>query len=158
MFFSSSRRVILDRISYFTVSQCDQMWRNLATLVKFKKSLTKFFRVYLVFGKILQLLWQKCNAIGQVCTVTDGEIFKDNLAIWSHCSTDNTYSRGRIHVQLTSCLTGLDSVTLLMFKLATDLSVCSNPNQGNRRSAVQWYFPWFSLPCLDAFFVWSGLS
>ena len=33
------------------------------------KVLGKFLRVYLVFGKMLILLWQKCNDIGQVFMV-----------------------------------------------------------------------------------------
>ena len=39
--------------------------------------LGKFLKVYLVFGKILILLWQICYAIGQVfIIVVDGQIFK----------------------------------------------------------------------------------
>ena len=45
----------------------------------------------MVFGKNLILLWQKCDAIGQVCIVADGQIFLNTLAIWSHwleCKTE----------------------------------------------------------------------
>ena len=41
--------------------QCDQIWRKFTTLAQ----LGKFLRLYLVFGKILIPLWQKCYAIGQ---------------------------------------------------------------------------------------------
>ena len=49
------------------------------------KVFEKILRVYLVFGKILMLLWQKCYAIGQVFIVADEKIIENNLAIWSHC-------------------------------------------------------------------------
>ena len=35
------------------------------------KIIGQFFKVYLVFGKMLILLWQKCYAIGQVFIVVD---------------------------------------------------------------------------------------
>ena len=44
----------------------------------------KFLRVYLVFDKVLILLWQKCFAIGQVFNVVYIHILKNNLAIWSY--------------------------------------------------------------------------
>ena len=38
------------------------------------------------------LRWQKFDAIGQVCIVADGQMFLNDLAIWSHwliCGTIN---------------------------------------------------------------------
>ena len=48
------------------------------------KSLGQFIRVYLVFGKILILLYQKCFSIWHVFIVVHGPILENNLAIWSH--------------------------------------------------------------------------
>ena len=57
------------------------------------KVLVKFFRVCLVFGKIMILLWQKCFTIGQVLIAIDGQIRLSNLAIWSHCHADRRGSK-----------------------------------------------------------------
>ena len=38
--------------------QCGQIWRNFATLAKILNVFAIFLRVYLVFGKMLSLLWQ----------------------------------------------------------------------------------------------------
>ena len=46
---------------------------------------------------------------------------------------------GSITVRLTSYLTGLDSAVLQMFKSTTYLLIWPNPNQSNRRSAIQPY-------------------
>ena len=50
----------------------DQIWRNSGTILKVY---VKFLRVYLVFGNMFILLWQKCYAIEQVFIVVDGQIF-----------------------------------------------------------------------------------
>ena len=57
-------------------------------------------RVYWVFGQILILLGQKCNAVGQVLIFLDGHILYNNLAIWSHC-TRHFIKLGREIVHLT---------------------------------------------------------
>ena len=46
-------------------------FRHISTLFKV---LGNFLRVYLVFGKIMILLWQKCFTIGQVFIAVDGQI------------------------------------------------------------------------------------
>ena len=43
------------------------------------------FRGYLALDKILTLLWQKCYVFGKLFPVLNDQIFKINLAIWSHC-------------------------------------------------------------------------
>ena len=53
--------------------------------------------------------------------------------LWS----ENTNLRGSAIFWLTSCLFCLDLAALLMLNLL----VWSNPNQSNRRSAIQWYSP-----------------
>ena len=45
--------------------QCGRIWRILATLGKYSKVLGNF-RLNLLFGKILDLLWQILYAIGQI--------------------------------------------------------------------------------------------
>ena len=42
--------------------------------------------VYLVFDKILNLLWQKFYAIGQIFIVVNCKILNSYLVIWSLCS------------------------------------------------------------------------
>ena len=57
------------------------------------------------------------------------------------------FVRWSITVRLASCFVCLDSAGLLLFKWTIALLVWSNPNQSNRRSAVQWYFPlWNTKP------------
>jgi hypothetical protein len=55
------------------------------------------------------------------------------------CLLPGNTKGGSITVQLTSCLTGLESAVWLLtiFYL---LPKQANPNQSNRRSTVQWYF------------------
>ena len=65
------------RVDYMDGSnQCDQIWRNF-------KSLLLFFGVFFVFGKILNIIWYKCYAIGQIFVDVNGQILKTNLAILS---------------------------------------------------------------------------
>ena len=45
-------------------------------------------RVYLVLGKNLNLLWSTFYAIGQIFNVANGLILTNNVAIWSHCSSE----------------------------------------------------------------------
>ena len=40
------------------LKQCDQIWRNFATLAKKLNDYGNFLSVYLEFGKMLSLLWQ----------------------------------------------------------------------------------------------------
>ena len=42
--------------------------------------------VFFLVGKILDRLWQISNAIGQVFIDINGQMLKNNRAIWSHCS------------------------------------------------------------------------
>ena len=54
--------------------QCDQIWPKFRHGGTILKVLDKFLTVYLVFGKMLLLLWQRCYAIGQVFVVVDSYI------------------------------------------------------------------------------------
>ena len=69
----------------FAHAQCDQIWWNFAPLDKVFKSLT----VYSLFGKMLILLRQICDICGLIFIVTNGQILKNNLTIWSHCTRVN---------------------------------------------------------------------
>ena len=60
------------RLSHF---QCDQIWRNFSVLAQISKSLAIFQMLFLVFGNILNLFWQKI-AIGQSFTVVNIQISK----------------------------------------------------------------------------------
>ena len=71
----------LTRKWWLSYDQCDQIWRNFATLAKKLKS-ANFKKVYLVFGILLNVLWQFFNC----CKWPK---IKHNLAIWSHCSYDS---------------------------------------------------------------------
>ena len=41
--------------------------------------------VHFLFGKMLSILWQICDIMGLVSFVSNGQILKYNLTIWSHC-------------------------------------------------------------------------
>ena len=64
--------------------QCDPNG-EISPLWQIIKNLGVFPRVYLVFGKILNLLLQKFYAIGQIFFVVKGQNWTNHLAIWSHC-------------------------------------------------------------------------
>ena len=66
--------------------ECDQIWRNFTTLAKKLQVFGKFLTVYFLCGKMLCLLWQICAIIGLIFIVTNGQILKSNLTIWSHCN------------------------------------------------------------------------
>ena len=60
--------------------QCDRSWRNFAN-----------FKYQSQFWKALFSIWQHFEpplatfyAIGNICTVANGQVLKCNLAIWSH--------------------------------------------------------------------------
>ena len=55
-------------------------------LAKVYKSLANFGMVNFLFGTMLSLLWQICDIIGLIFIVTNGQILKNNLTIWSHWS------------------------------------------------------------------------
>jgi hypothetical protein len=61
-------------------------------------------------------------------------------ALPEHCMDPGNTKGGSITVPLTSCFTGLESAVWL---LTIFVFICkqTNPNQSNRRSTVQWYFP-----------------
>ena len=52
-------------MKYSNTKHCDQIWRNFTILAKLKK-IGNLWRVYLVFGKIVSLLWQTFRQIGKL--------------------------------------------------------------------------------------------
>ena len=76
----------LNRIS--SRQQCDHIWQNFTNLAKV---FGKFLTVYLLFGKMLSLLWQICDTFGHIFIVATCQILKNNLTIWSHYSPATTW-------------------------------------------------------------------
>ena len=69
--------------------QCDQIWRDLASLEFFKKIFGKIWRVCSVFVKILNLLWNFPCSFGPINLVVNGQI----LSKYSrHVFTDAFFS------------------------------------------------------------------
>ena len=63
------------------------VWPDLPIFHHFGKSLPvfgKFLTVHFILGKILSWLWQIWDIIGLIFTIANGQIFKNNLTIWSH--------------------------------------------------------------------------
>ena len=58
------------------------VWPDLAKFRHFCKILNVL--VYLLFGKILDLLWETLYPIGQIFVDVNGQMLKNNLVIWSH--------------------------------------------------------------------------
>ena len=54
-------------------------------LGKLSKIFCKLLKVYLVFGKILNLRWQLLINFGEIWVVEWSQIMKNNPPIWSHC-------------------------------------------------------------------------
>ena len=67
-----------------TVAGSVTRFGEFSPLRKIFKVLHNFLRVYLLLGKILDWLWQISCAIGQVFIDINGQMLKNNLAIWSH--------------------------------------------------------------------------
>ena len=67
--------------NYVINNQCDQIWRNFATL----QNLQSLGRIF----EGLFTIWQNFKPIlanfGQIFIDIDGQMMKNNLAIWSHC-------------------------------------------------------------------------
>ena len=56
-----------------SLRQCDQIWRNFATLAQILKNLGDFEWVQLVFAKILSLIWLILFAIWQIIFAENGK-------------------------------------------------------------------------------------
>ena len=63
-----TKESVLGEISVTRFEENLPLWQNF-------ESFGQFLGVNLVFGKIVIVLWQKCDAIGQVFKVVDGQIF-----------------------------------------------------------------------------------
>ena len=101
------------------------VWPDLAKIRHFCKILKVFgniLRVYLIFGIILNLLWQILNAIGLVCIYVKVQIFQNNLvAIWSHWFRQSKIS--------TSCsFFDFHILTPICRKFSCNYLINNNPN------------------------------
>ena len=66
--------------------QCDQIWRNFASLAKVYKSLANFWQLISYLEKCwAYILWQIRDIIGLIFIFANGQILKNNQTIWSHC-------------------------------------------------------------------------
>ena len=77
-----SKTCSIFRTVLFTRKQCDQIWRNFATLAKNLKYwviLGGFIYCLANFGTTLA-------SFGQMFVHVNGQMLKNNLATWSHCS------------------------------------------------------------------------
>ena len=63
---------LVERLHPRRSKQCDQIWQNFATWQYFSQDLVNFARVCVVFGKMLNLLWQLFYNIGSIFTVVNG--------------------------------------------------------------------------------------
>ena len=84
--FESSHRQLLSNIYLFTVNdcfQCDQIWQIFTTLAKYYESLA-FFEVFLIFGKIGNLLRQLFTLLDKISLLCRAKYCKNNEAILSH--------------------------------------------------------------------------
>ena len=57
-------------------------FRQIGTILQV---LGNFLTLYFLFGKMFSLLWQICDSFGLIFIVTNDQILKNNLTIWSHC-------------------------------------------------------------------------
>ena len=70
------------------------VWPDLAKFRHFGKTFQvfgKFLTVYFLFGKVLSLFWQIWFFNRLILIVANGQILKNNLTIWSHCSIPTYY-------------------------------------------------------------------
>ena len=76
------------RINLGHTNQCDQIWKIFVILNVFGNCLT----IYLIFGKMLNFLWNFFNAIWHIFIVNNGQYVKNYVAIWSHwCQCRSTF-------------------------------------------------------------------
>ena len=64
--------------------QCDQIWRNFATLAKLYMSLPKFWQFISYLAKCWAYFCKIWYIIGLIFIVANGQILQNNLTIWSH--------------------------------------------------------------------------
>ena len=69
-------------------TQCDQIGQNFAIFAKSSKSLAIFWRLTSYLGKIWTDFGKFCMPLGQFSLIVNGQMLKNNLAIWSHCSCE----------------------------------------------------------------------
>ena len=68
-----------NRVSVTRFGEVLPPWQNFT-------SLWQNLTVYFLFGKLLSLLCKIWYIIGLILIVANGQILKNNLTIWSHCT------------------------------------------------------------------------
>ena len=81
----------------FFTNQCNQIWRNFATLAKLSKAVVYSMGVYFVLGKNLNLIGQMFMILDKFSLLLLAQYWKDNLVIWSHCHP-STFSHSCTYV------------------------------------------------------------
>ena len=81
-----SSEIVSLALSKFCYATSFQRWRYLPVWPDWAKfcHFGRFFRVYLLSGKMLSLLWQICDIIGLIFIVANGQVLNNNLTIWSY--------------------------------------------------------------------------
>ena len=85
-YWDSFQCVLKDSFMIQAHLQCDQIRPNFATLAKFYKSLAIFWRFFSYFAKCWAHFGEFGNIIGLIFIVANGQMLRNNLTIWSHCS------------------------------------------------------------------------
>ena len=65
----------------------ESVWPDSAKLCQFSTNLEIFGnkrKVYFIFGKVVNSPWDFLYAFGQNFIIINGQILKNNIAIWSH--------------------------------------------------------------------------
>ena len=71
--------------SFFTRAASVTRFGEISPIRKSLEIFGNIFKVYLIFDKVVNPLWDYLDAFGQNFNVVNGQILKNNLAIWSHC-------------------------------------------------------------------------
>ena len=81
--FCSAQTIYISYIKTFFISGLTSVTKFRHFGSNFLKALANFQNLYLVFGKILNLFWQKL-ILGNFFIVVNGQISNNNLHVWSH--------------------------------------------------------------------------
>ena len=99
---------MLVKRGHFELAQCDQIWRNSATLA----NMFNIFKIYLVLGKVFNSLWHNLYAFGQLFIAVNGQILKTQSG-----DTVNVTIFGDFRAYLTkfwTCFDKFSKTTLIM--------------------------------------------
>ena len=131
-----------------------QSYGAFTALAKCQKSWANFLRVYLTFGIVLNLLWPNGYGKKQIFIVENGQMLKNNRAIWSHCAAF-TIEEATLVIASMECST-FESLHLLLWAEANVRKLCSKHGAGLIR---QKFLRKFTLPSFLAVLIgWKLLN